>query len=471
MRALLFLMAILATSCMTGLQDETELESRGEIAIFQGYTMEPGEAIDVQMYDYFAQSWVTIGETESTFDPTYNQGVTWYYWQAPIYLPRTKRFWPTSQNGASKVRSFANGSPLYVGTQEEWTCVAVQLGNGLGYVEAYQQCGSMKTEATIYGSCNQSKAYCFDPVSWGSPIADWPHNVENNISEEVQGVTNDGIHWYFATQDEIGRYGKSANLDGNATRVSNPFGQEFVYPQTRPKWGHYGDMSYDHISGRIFVALEVQNGTAAANALGSFDPSTFLNASSYSTVQLSGPQSQQGTFPWVARDPNSGYFFSSTFNPNRLERYKVTFNTSGVPTGIQHCGFIPMPPLERVQGGVFSESGRLYLSTDSQGSTAINKGLIKVFEMNGVHTGYDIDCNSPPTLPPLELVASLPLNKQPGAGTCDYEEVQGITIWPEVVGYGGRQLGDVHVILLNNDCFDDDNYWFKHFQLSNLLHL
>lgn len=179
------------------------------------------------------------------------------------------------------------------------------------------------------------------------------------------------------------------------------------------------------------------------------------------------PQVTGGRFPWIARDPETGFFYSSLFlNTNKLQRYRATYQ-NGAPVGFEWCGEVHLSQnIDRVQGGDFSPSGRLYLATDPQTTTGINKGLIKVVEMGGHLVGKTpVDCGNPPDVY-VEIIDTIYLLKQPGTSCfwSDQEEIEGITFWDLDDGsaYQGKNLGQLHTILLDLDCFDNDDLYLKH---------
>ena len=117
-------------------------------------------------------------------------------------------------------------------------------------------------------------------------------------------------------------------------------------------------------------------------------------------------------------------------------------------------------PSIRVQGGDFSPSGRLYLSTDPTVQHLIDDGAIKVVEMNGHLTGLTpVDCTAPPVTH-ADVVQNIYLLFTTGSE----QEIEGITVFDtdDDSLYSGSGRGQLHTILLNNDISTPDNYWFKH---------
>ena len=74
------LLLISAQGCMVGPGDQQIFEGRTESIPFSGFTVHPGQKIELFAKHPSTQNWVKIGETESTKDPYDYFDTKWYYW-------------------------------------------------------------------------------------------------------------------------------------------------------------------------------------------------------------------------------------------------------------------------------------------------------------------------------------------------------------------------------------------------------
>ncbi len=447
--------------------DDGGLASRIPATTFNGYIRSPNENVTIEIRSTASNSWVEFASaTSAPTGWTDVDGVTWYAWSVDARPPRTAQYWP-SPGGEAQFRAVnSSGQVLYVGSDALWSCVFAAIGAGSGATAAYQGCYSSGSaqSAEVDAPCDVTvSGGCFDTVDV-TVTSDWPSDLGSSFAEEIQGVTSDDNFWYFSNADVNGSIGGNlarasigTNLNHIVAAVSGPF----------PGYLHPGDM--DVADGWLFVALEEQGGSAPTNALGAIPTATFTDRSTYLTFPVVGVQSNGGVFPWVAHDPVSEYLYSSVFaNTDRLLRYDIERSSSGVPTAFTPCGEVLLDQtLDRVQGGDFSDSGRLYLSTDPRSSAEIAAGAVYVVEMNG-HLEGPIDCASPP-LTYAQVVQRIFVEKQPPGPGGD-EEIEGITIRDTDDGtlWGGTHRGQIHTLLLDNVWVGGDDFYFKHNRVSSL---
>lgn len=76
---------------MVGPGDQQIFEGRTESIPFSGFTVHPGQKIELFAKHPSTQNWVKIGETESTKDPYDYFDTKWYYWKKEVVVP--KEFW------------------------------------------------------------------------------------------------------------------------------------------------------------------------------------------------------------------------------------------------------------------------------------------------------------------------------------------------------------------------------------------
>lgn len=487
-----FLATILMLSgCMVFPMDGEDLQSRVPEYIFDGYVTGAQQKVDIQIYDFSNESWVTFGTVNSSYVEGTGSGAGWYPWQKSLRMPRTKRFWPSNQMGLGKVRAVSEGTILNTGDESLWLCVLEQIQYNLSYSDAYQFCssGPMK-EVSLLGNCDVIvNGGCYDSFNI-THEKNWPDNKSHNYTEVIQGVTHDNNAWYMtstAAGGSLVKYGKNSNLTNNPVN--------YVEELFSPGWYHPGDLDYSN--GWLYVALEKTGdgvtGNASSNAIGAIPTSSFLNKATYLTFNItSGPQQNNGTLPWIARDPGTNYFYSSVFtNTNKLQRYKASFTNpteNGIPTSFQHCGEVTLnSEIERVQGGAFSDSGKLYLSSDARDESS---SIIKVIDLKGHLAGMeDLNCSSPYTTY-ADIIKSFNIQKDYGSVTvsvpcftCGFpfkkwvtyynEEVEGITIWnlSSTDTPSSNAEGSIHVILLNREPLSNDSYWLKHIKINPIENL
>ncbi|MFP2932875.1 hypothetical protein ACLESO_48560 [Pyxidicoccus sp. 3LG] len=84
-----------------------------------------------------------------------------------------------------------------------------------------------------------------------------------------------------------------------------------------------------------------------------------VNVSQVIPMPENSPQRSPGNFPWMARNPKNGLWYSSRFNATELYVYAIS------DSSITYKGTVQLPQtISRIQGGEFSPSGRLFLATD-----------------------------------------------------------------------------------------------------------
>lgn len=477
MKKISFMVLLLSvTSCMMNPEDGDYIAHRVPTRFFDGYIPHPGETVEVQVYDTTSGVWRTFAEATSSTTPEVYITGTWYYWQVDAHIPRQARYWPLASSGDATIRALNRGSSVYTGTAAMWDCVFDEiLGGQLDPITAYQNCAaqpglSAETTATLLGDCTViQNSGCFDLAN-ETTLTNWPD--EEPVSQmgamvdTLQGITHDDNYWYFSSTGggtsgvggysygSLARASKGANLalSSSYTMVPNPF---------EPGSTHPGGMDYH--DGWLYVALQTQNGTNPVQAVGAVPTATFTDKSTYRTLLLTaGPHSFANGIPWIARDPQSGYFFSSIFDSNKLIRYSLVTDAQQRPTGLVYCGEVTMSEtVERIQGGVFSDSGRLYLSTDPKFQPEIDAGSIKVVEMGGHSLAFEpINCASPPSASSIlvDVVDSIFIDQyvdDPNFGGGG--EMQDVTIWDVDDGstHGGVNRGQLHTIMVDKNLFDD----------------
>ncbi len=301
-------------------------------------------------------------------------------------------------------------------------------------------------------------------------VTDFPDEAQTAWSEELQGVACDGKNWYITQvykPDENSRVWKfpiSYNLADVAEGPLPPGVKKAGIPkQLRDKgYWHFGDL--DYYAGRLYVPC--QGGDPAQVVVFDAEDLSFLGAAG-----LEG-----GTGAWCAINPKNGLLHESDFYdipempfpatpedvskfeydvqnppPLRLRIYNPIWNAGKIKE------FDPVGELElsdrrggrtsayRIQGGAFSENGRLYLISDD---TRNGKARLLGFEMM---TGRQMFGKS------IEYSPDYP----------DLEEFEAIAIYDLDGNQSPGISGQLHVILLDNDIHSDDDIIFKHFRVGH----
>ena len=275
-------------------------------------------------------------------------------------------------------------------------------------------------------------------------VGEYPKARRNGWSKELQGVTHDGDSWFITQKDKLWKFPRGHDFN---EKLSKPIPDRGILAVTIPDhlqamgYDHMGDI--DHYDGRIYVPLE-NKVYANGHMLLVFDAKTMKLIRSY---QLSKKHMKSAS--WVAVDEKSGLIFTSNNVIEKGSPIIVYSEGFGENKGVLKIkgGFYPLDKsgrkmrIERVQGGVISSDERvLFLVSDAP------KGGVLAFDLGTkrliAHYGVDYKQRFP-----------------------FYEELQGITIWPEE-GHGSERFGgNLHMIMLDNDACDDD-FYFKHFQYS-----
>jgi hypothetical protein len=250
-----------------------------------------------------------------------------------------------------------------------------------------------------------------------------PSDVAPEWAQHMQGVTLTGDWWFITQEDRLWRLPVDADLA--------EAGGESVRQVGIPHAGceHLGDC--DYWSGRVYVAME---GTDPAR-VGVFDTELAFIGSAAACQQGSSN-------PWCAVDPVTGLLYSSPFDTDHLVAYEMSVDHDGIDLRPSHA--VPLYDadgaaleLERVQGGAFTPSGRLYLTVDSRESAVI---------------GVDVDTGRQMLRHRIEC--------EPGRS--EHQVVEGLAYGAldgrSAVGMGGQ----IHVIALTGGG-QPDSLWFRHY--------
>jgi hypothetical protein len=235
-------------------------------------------------------------------------------------------------------------------------------------------------------------------------------------------------HW------NLMRFNITDDLHGNPqVRVGNPW---------KGWWGHMGALAASP-SGLVVVPLERDTGVASRAAFGVFDSD--LNAKGRYTVPKPPagagiPDEQWGgeNCSWAGYNPKNGKFYSSAYTaPGWIYAYNISASGASFDSAFQiRDANGNAIQLHNVQGGSFSDSGKLYLITTDPGQ------LITIDTSNG------------------RVQDVFPIEEHPGFP--EYEELEAVMVWDTTGRAPNGWSGQVHVLLLDNDV-DEDDFTVKHY--------
>lgn len=276
---------------------------------------------------------------------------------------------------------------------------------------------------------------------WGTPsiggLGDFPSDrtYSNGYSSDTQGVTHDSNYWFLTNTNNIWRVPVGSSLNDNPSyTASNPWAGLY---------NHLGDISYG--AGYLFIPLERNGGSGSWCSFGVMN--TSLTPYAYAIVPDAGISDQGESCPWVAYNPRDGHLYASAFDASYINKYAwlLTYVNSAWQFKLNFVSRIQIKDkygnpvsLTSLQGAEFSNTGKLYLVSDSAGSVYVmdvfNGRLQTAF-------GVQVDHGS-------------------------YEELEGITLWDVDSGVAPGVGGQIHVQMCDNDWPDSDDFYFKHYRAS-----
>jgi hypothetical protein len=83
------LMLLSSVGCMVSPGNQEVFASRSTPIQFSGFTVHPGQHVEIFARDNSTQSWVKIGQTTSTSDAFEHFGSNWYFWKKEIVVPKS----------------------------------------------------------------------------------------------------------------------------------------------------------------------------------------------------------------------------------------------------------------------------------------------------------------------------------------------------------------------------------------------
>lgn len=284
-------------------------------------------------------------------------------------------------------------------------------------------------------------------IDWTSSNyqSNYPNHRNNEISPDIQGIAHSASHWFIANTHEIARVPITSDL--NAKSYGGP---ELHVGDIPGGCNHIGDP--DYYSGELFIPLE---GCDGGNWFGGDRIAVYhIDAGGNFTFDRQLLLGNQDHAPWVAINPINGRMYSSDYDdPGNtvVHVYNRNFTDGALIKGQLYRVFLPRH-FHGVQGGTFDPDGNLYLTDHAGDDTGIYSYQIaggKVVDEGFIGpNGYN-------------------------PGGVYGQEIEGIDWWdlststakiPGIkTGPGAAQL---HWLLLDNDLWDKDEFWFKHVRVD-----
>ncbi|NKB77923.1 MAG: hypothetical protein GKR96_13045 [Gammaproteobacteria bacterium] len=213
---------------------------------------------------------------------------------------------------------------------------------------------------------------------------------------------------------------------------------------------HFGD--FTHYRGLLFLPLEKCR-SGVTNRIYVYDTQLRERKRGFFRNEY-----QSTKAPWIGIHPHNGFMYSSKFRTSRINVYSRFFEQDAHLTPLHQ---IQLDYYVRgIQGGVFSDNGWLYLSTNewstgNSGFSTTRDRMIKpgilVFRIQGKKGQF------------VRYISTGGLTKSILAS----EEMEGLTIWPLNSNQSPRvQESQLHWILLDNDASHDD-VTMKHIRFSH----
>jgi hypothetical protein len=297
-------------------------------------------------------------------------------------------------------------------------------------------------------------------------VNDYPRDRETVWSEEAQGMCHTDTHW-FITDNPVRLVGPqhldkvvdptlrkiplSADLKGHdpSVAIAN------IPGSLKDHYVHMGDP--DCISDFVFVPLEADDGRDPVVAVYRASDLQFIN---YGILYAN-----DGHAGWVAIDPTNGIeLWTSKVNLSRTGAQGVLIYTidwsqvasNGVPGEVVNSPE-PAPKLlnrkgeqlwiKDMQGGVFDTTGEVLYLSNSDDSSADGHGIFAFLKSTGEWIG--------------QTTVDYGLFRYE-TGCCGQEE-EGLDFFPTNPSITPGISGELHAILLNNEVFDSDRIWMKHY--------
>ena len=254
--------------------------------------------------------------------------------------------------------------------------------------------------------------------------SEYPYDSSPGYSHKLQGVAHDSSHWYMTNRGKLWKIPVHRDLG-----VPQAWSRSARIPSQLRGYDHLGDLDYH--DGRLYVPLE-----GAAPAIGVFDSD--LNYITHALL----PNALDS--PWCAINPVDGHLYTSSFRTGVVRKHRMSWAgnsltlTEVASIALRDSAGKPLS-LQRVQGGVFSARGHLYLVSDVPG-----QGI----------KGFDLETG--------RQRVNIPVQFEPD------EELEGIDLWDLDGGQVPGIDGQIHLQMIDHDWWSDDDFFFKHYRVTDL---
>lgn len=342
----------------------------------------------------------------------------------------------------------------------------------------YQSGGKMSLRKTLYN-------WIWPQQSDYVPFITYPDDQETEFSTKIQGCTHFGDRCWIFSQDPDDVQGQLTSVDVRQDlRDYPPHTSTVIREVNRPfdNNAHYGDCSLDgdllvvpshDNSPNIAVFYRVSFSTDEPNLDAYYKPNiTYLGSSKFLAPQDFGGAS----VPWCAFVPSeltekrgerllvSSFFrdyptLTPVESPHGSSLFFYIVGDGAVPAiknlGTSSVGYpvefkdnngLPLD-LRRVQGGVVSPWGHLYIVCDLKLSEGVG---------GGVHA-FDLATG--------RRVIYLPVDGHQGLSSF---ELEGVDVW-DLDGVSNshlRSVGQIHLTVFNADLVTTDNMYILNWQVS-----
>lgn len=307
---------------------------------------------------------------------------------------------------------------------------------------------------------------------------DYPKDREPGWSDDLQGVTHDENTWYFTQSGILWMFPVERDLnsavtgtvlfpilgdDGLVGHEPRIFGLTLSQKLKDLGCYHLGDCDYDQ--GRVYIPVE---GSQPPLVVSFMVKNRNINSNAKDVAFLT----HQTEAPWCAINPLNGMLYSSNFNIDKqgVSVYRISrsiqdgmkldfvgkfplFNSNGSPIVVR-----------RVQGGVFSSQGHLYLVSDLKSGGILGFDMLTGRLSTHIAVDYQPDLSS--GTGPIDVL----IDAGTDAGLWDSrknakEELEGITIWDLDTGQAPGISGQIHLVMIDNLGSGADDLYFKHYKV------
>jgi len=316
-------------------------------------------------------------------------------------------------------------------------------------------------------------------------LGEYPTERDNGWSENLQGVTNDGINWFFTQTNTLWKFPVKHDLNTKVTKANPSKGilKVGIPPDlAKEHYNHFGDL--DYYKGYLFVPVEASQKV--------WDPGTveeqYVVPNSYNYGTKRFPAAifvfraadlhyvgktvlNQKSAGWCAINYLEGVLYTSEsiisyeepMKPKPIYRYRVHIQENKVwlmPTFsnftlYDESGKKPLK-LKHMQGGEFSANGCLYLVNGySEWEDDDGDSGVMVFNKEGRRIARSTNKSG---------LGGFKYEYHPNWSK--YEEPEGITLWDLDEEGAPNIKGQVHVIMLDNEASTDE-LCFKHYRILN----